>query len=227
MLTKSPSLVRRLYDAAALFAVLNMTVVSALIGYVFATGAVDAKKLREVGMVLRGVPLAPPANAQSPSPPSEPPTISTPGKEVGAETDTDIEMAHREAERIRTELEQRLALSNSILLKVREERETFRKEQEAVALREEKVAEVQKTDGFLKQVAILESLSPKVALEHLIAVGDPDEAARVLAAMSTTKAKKIIESAKRGAEKEQIKTILRRLRETVPTKLADLGAEER
>jgi len=226
-MTPKPSSIRRLYDAAALFAVLNMTAAVALIGYVLATGAVDAKKLREVGMVLRGVPLAAAATPQTPPTSTESLTPTHPGKEVGAESEADVEMAHCEAERIRTELEQRLALSNSILLKIREEREAFQKERDAEALRVKTAAEVQKTDGFQKQVAILESLSAKVALEHLMAVEDVDEAAKVLAALSTSKAKKIIESAKRGAEKEQMKTILRRLRETVPTKLADLGGEER
>lgn len=218
-------MLRKLFTAVALFSVLNMVGLLGVGVYGFATGAVDSKKLRDIGRVLRGEPAFA-AKAPTAAPVDQPKTAETVKPESGPETDEQLEMAHREAERIRTELEQRLALSNSILLKVREEREAFRKEREEAAARDAVVADVQKQDGFQRQVTLLESLSPKVAIEHLLAMSDIDDAARALSAMSNAKAKKIVESAKRGAESEQMKSILRRMREVAPTAMADRRGEE-
>lgn len=216
-----------MYGVVALLAVINIGALVGLCGYGFTSGTLDAKKLAEIGRVLRGESVAPAKPSDVPA------VVSTDAPDEkskpagGVENDEQIEMAHREAERIRTELEQRLALSNSILLKVREEREAFRKEREEEATRARLVSDSQKEEGFLRQVAIMESLSPKVAVEHLLSLGDVSEAARVLGAMGTARAKKIVESAKKGAQSEQMKAILRQLRETAPAKGADLAAADR
>ena len=73
----------------------------------------------------------------------------------------------------------------------------------------------------------MEALAPKVAVEHLLSLGNVDEAARILGAMGTARAKKIVESAKKGTQSEQMKAILRQLRETAPGKGADLAAADR
>jgi len=226
MMSEQPGFMKRMYNAIALFALLNMVMLAAGVAYLFATGAVDSAKLRQVGMIVRGVSLpstkpAAPDVAQDHSAKPATPVAAPP------ETDVDIEIAYRESERIKTELEQRLALSNSILLKVRTEREAFEKEREAVKLRDEAAARVQGEEGFRKQVAILESVAPKVAIQHLLSLPDSDEAAKVLTAMDTAKAKKIVESAKRGDDLSRMKTILQRVREVAPTRLADLSENER
>lgn len=227
MMNKPPGLVRRMYGAASLMAMLNMGALIGLLAYAFSNGTLDSQKVGEIGRILRGEP-AEIAKTPDAAPAPEPSTAQKPNPAQGAvETEEQIEMAHREAERIRTELEQRLTLSNSILLRVREEREAFRKEREEAATQARLVADSQKEEGFLKQVEIMESLSPKVAVEHLLSLGDVDESARVLGAMGTARAKKIVESAKKGAQAEQMKAILRKLRETVPVKGADLAAADR
>lgn len=224
---KPPGIIRKTYGMIALLAVINMGALVGLCGYGFTSGTLDAKKLAEIGRVLRGESAAPTKPVDVPAAaPTEKPTEVVKGA-GGVESDEQIEMAHREAERIRTELEQRLALSNSILLKVREEREAFRKERDEEAARARLVADSQKAEGFLRQVAIMEALAPKVAVEHLLSLNNVDEAARILGAMGTARAKKIVESAKKGVQSEQMKTILRQLRETAPAKGVDLAVADR
>jgi len=225
MMTRPPGIVKRLFDSVALFALINMALLIAFIGYLSATGALTGARLRQIGMVLRGAPLSATRPADAASKPGPAATAAAQVK-LPAETDTDIEIAFREAERIKTELEQRVALSNSILLKVRTEREAFQKERDAAKQRDEAAAQVQREEGFKKQVAILEALAPKVAIQHLLSIPDPDEAAKVLTSMDTAKAKKIVESAKRGDEMTKMKTILQRVREVAPTRLADLNRNE-
>ena len=81
------------------------------------------------------------------------------------------------------------------------------------------------TEGFAKQIAIYNGLTPKTALQHLLGLEDPDEAARILLAMKTRQAKKIIEAAKRGDQRKQMMAVLQRLREVSPGRSAELIEE--
>jgi len=223
-MTGSRSIFRRAYDGAALFALLNMVALVCVVGYLAATGAVDGEKVRRAAIALRG------ETAPIPEPPAGDGNallaVAKPDMATGIESEVDLEIAHRESERIKTELDQRLALNNSILLKVRTEREAYRRERDAAAKQEQAFADVQREDGFRKQVAIMEALSPKVAIQHLLAISDPTEAAGILMTMETGKAKKIVEAAKRGEDLNRMKLILQRVRETAPSQLAGLDHEE-
>ena len=229
MMTRSPGIFKRAYDGAALFALLNMVALVGIVGYLAASGAVDGEKVRKAATALRGetapIPAAPSGDGSAllASAVAKPPS----GKDSGVESEADLEIGHRESERIKAELEQRLALNNSILLKVRTEREAFQKEREAAAKQEQASVNVHREEGFKKQVAIMEALSPKVAIQHLLGLSDTDAAAKILMAMETGKAKKIVEAAKRGDEMNQMKLILQRVREAAPGQLAELSREEK
>ncbi|MFH1110349.1 MAG: hypothetical protein V1790_14305 [Planctomycetota bacterium] len=225
MMTSKPGIFRRGYDAVALFALLNMAALVGVVGYLVGTGAVDGEKVRKAALVLRGEPLSVSQAQGEESKPASAVAKPASSKESSVESEEELEIAHRESERIKAELEQRLALNNSILLKVRTEREAFQKERETATKQEQASANVQREEGFRKQVAIMEALSPKVAIQHLLGLSDSDEAAKILMAMETGKAKKIVESAKRGDEMTQMKRILQRVREAAPSRLADLGRE--
>jgi len=226
MMTSSQSIFKRAYDGAALFALLNMVALMGIVGYLAATGAVDGERVRKAAMALRGetapVPEAPTADRNA----LLAAAVAKPDKATGVESEIDLEIAYRESERIKAELEQRLALNNSILLKVRTEREAFQRERDAVAKQEQASADVQREEGFKKQVAIMEALSPKIAIQHLLGLSDTDAAAKILMAMETGRAKKIVESAKRGDDMNRMKLILQRVREAAPSQLAELGREE-
>jgi len=138
----------------------------------------------------------------------------------------DVEVLRLEAERIKTELDQRLALNNSIMLRVMTEREAFRRERQAAALREQAAAAARDEAGFRKQIAIYQGLPAKLALQHLLDLNDPDEAARILLELDTPQAKKIVESAKRGEDMVKIEEILRRVRDVAPGQAVELSRED-
>ena len=102
------------------------------------------------------------------------------------------------------------------------EREAFKSERDAAAQRKQTAAMEKETQGFEKQIAIYENLAPKIAVQHLLGLEDPDEAARVLLALKTRKAKKIVEAAKGDTQSRQMMTILRRIREVAPGRSSDL-----
>ncbi len=227
-MTTPTSIFKRAYHTVALFALLNVLAVGGLVGYLVGSGVLDVKKGRRLVSVMRGEDLTQTDTTPAETPvdatmePAETPTTG----EAVAESQMGVEIMRREGERIKAELDQRLALNNSILLRVMTERERFQREQDEAANQQEASRKLRGEEGFKKQLAILESLNPKIAVQHLLAVSDPDDAARILLQIDTRKAKKIVESAKSGDEIEKMKLILRRVREVAPEQSAELAAEE-
>ncbi|MHC4698608.1 MAG: hypothetical protein ACYTFA_17895 [Planctomycetota bacterium] len=222
----NPSILRRTYDTAALVALLNMVAVGGGLLWLVGTGTVDGEKVRRIAAVLRGQeqPAVEAADAEqsesaakAKEPPAELPSV--------AASQMDTEIIRREADRVKEELRQRLALNNSILLRVSAERESFKNERDATRKQEQVAKVYRETEGFAKQIAIYNSLTPKTALQHLLGLDDPDEAARILLAMKTRQAKKIIEAAKRGDQRRQMMAVLQRLREVSPGRSAELIEE--
>lgn len=223
----NPSILRRLYDAVALFALLNLLVLGGVTAYAVSTGIADGEKIRRIAAVVRGEDQMDQAGpgvepSEAPSEPAEP--AST--EDAIAESQMGLEIMHREADRIKAELDQRLALNNSIMLRVMTEREAFKQELEAAAEHEKAASRERQKEGFDKQVEIYQGLAPKVAVEHLLGLPEPDEAARLLLEMDTRKAKKIVEAAKRPDQMRQMKVILQRLREVAPDRSSELNGQE-
>lgn len=218
-----PSAVRRVYDGVALFALLNVAVVGGMTVYLVGSGALDARKIQRIASVMRGEER--PVQGEAETAPVEAGAEASSTEAAPAaviDTQLELEIVRREAERTREELRQRLALSNSILLRITAERENFRREREAAAQMARAQRRELETEGFEKQIAILGGVKAKTAVEHLLSLGDPDEAARILLAMDTRKAKKIVEAAKRPDQMEQMKSILRCLRDVAPDRATDL-----
>ncbi len=131
-----------------------------------------------------------------------------------------------EAERIKAELDQRLALNNSIMLRVTAEKESLQRQREEAVKREQAVAAERASEGFQKQIAIYEGLAPKVAVQHLLSLNDPEQAAKILMEMETRKAKKIVEAAKRGDQLARMQAILERVREVAPDRSRELASDQ-
>lgn len=216
---------RRAYEGVALFAVLNLLVMTGLAAYVLGSGGLNAAKVRRIASVIRGDELVTFAPIETPAELSE--EAVRPPKTADARVDTQVELeiVRREAERVKEEIRQRLALSNRIMLRIEADRENFRRERETVAQAEEARRAQMESEGFAKQIAILAGVKPRTAAEHLLDLRDPDEAARILLAMETRQAKKIVEAATRPDQVEQMKTILQRLRDVSPARSAELEPE--
>lgn len=222
----TPSILKRAYDGVALFAVLHLALLGGLIVAVFASGALDREKAVRLVAVLRGEwPIPDEDSAGQDALSSAETSADEPAETTTVTSQTDLDIMHREAERIRVELEQQLALVHSMMLRVTTAREAFAKETQEQADRDEVTSNANEQEGYKKQIEIYEALSPKVAVEHLLSMADPAEAAGILVEMETRKAKKIVESAKRGKQLAQMKAILRRVREVSPGRSAELSSQ--
>jgi hypothetical protein len=224
-MTSNPSTLRRTFDAIALVAIMNVLGVVGLIGVTLQNGTLNRDKAQRMLAMLRGED-------------EESDTATEDNMEDGvlideseksmdpiAESEMGIEIMRREGERVKAELDQRLALNNSILLRVTAERERIQEERDAEAQQQETSKKQRKTEGFKKQIDIFESLAPKVAVQHLLSLSDPDEAAKILLEMSTGRSKKIVEAAKRGDQMSKMKNILRRIRDVAPDRTGDLDPD--
>lgn len=226
----SPSILRRAYDYIALFALLHVIALVGVAAYVVSTGTIDAEKARNIIKVVRGeLPgdeLAQDDGLGAGVVDAITASATVSGESVDASSQTDIEVMRLEATRIQAELAQRLALNNTIMLRVMTERESFQKERDNARQRQNATNERKRGQGFKKQLAILESLSPKIAVKHLMAMGNADEAAGLLLEMDTSRAKKIVESARRGDQMLKMQIILQRIAEASPVRSVDLSSDD-
>jgi hypothetical protein len=201
---------RRVYDAAALFALLNAIALAGVTGFLALTGTLNAENMRQAVCALRGESCAPAVTAMKDE--------EKPVEIVQQRTSFDeaeLDLMQQEAERLKTEVDQRVALAHTIMLKVKAEQGAVQREREELTRTREAERARQQDAGFLKQLQILGSLSPKTALEHMLGMNDAEKAARMLAAMDADRARKIVESAKRGEDLIRMKQILERM-ESVP-----------
>lgn len=205
--------IKKGYEAMALFAVLNWLGAAGLAMFLVSTSRVDGDMLRQVVAVLRHEDIATQdddgaASADAQSGDSQ--------RQASVETRIEREVARSEGERVKAELEQRLATINRILLQVTKKREAFEEEvADAAKLEADRLAERQ-SDGFKKQLELFEAMTPKTALGHLLNLPNQDDAARILAQMDTRRGKKLIEAAKRGDDLTRMRIILQRVRDVSP-----------
>lgn len=222
----NPSIFRKAYDLAALLALLHLFALGAVGVYMVGTGAMSLERLRGVVAVLRGEGPSDEESAQEmPAETVEPESTDVTGAD-GIDSRDQLEILRLEAARIKAVLDQRLALNNSIMLRVTTERKAFQRERAEAVKREQTAQSRRNEEGYRKQIEIYEGLAPKIAVQHLLAMNDPDEAARILLEMEVRKAKKIVEVAKRGDQLRQMQKILERVRAVAPERSSDLDRSE-
>ncbi len=214
---------RKTYDAVALFSVLNILVLIGMVAFLVGGGVIDGDKVQAIAAVIRGDVIEPEAVVEKEESLVE--QVENPGTGPLSFSASQIEreILQRESQRYKEELKQRLALNNSILLRISTERESFRKERESAAKRDLEEVKRREGVGFSKQLDIYNQLAPRVAVQHMLAMKNPDDAANVLLQIPSKKAKKIVEAAKRGDDLQKMMDILRRVRKVAPARADALG----
>ncbi|MFQ5413625.1 MAG: hypothetical protein ACE5E6_04115 [Phycisphaerae bacterium] len=215
------SVLRRGYDLVALFALLHMAALVGVGVFLVGTGRLDRAKVQRIAKVVRGEDEAP--DDQDPDQLAS--TIVEPEARPPVESETEREIVRREGDRVKVELDQRLATINRLMLRLSTKRDAFRREVAENATRQAETEKVGRHEGFKKQLAYIESLKPKVAVKHLLAIPDPDDAATFLLQMDERKGKKIIEAAKTGVQLVKMQDILRRVAKVAPDKSLALNDE--
>lgn len=220
----APSPFRRIFDFAAVLAMLHLIGLVGVVGYLINNGSVTSETASQILMLLRGEDPIKDEVVKENEDDLLPGGEKKENESAFVASQTDMEILQLEAQRIKTELDQRLALNNSILLRAMTEREAFKKERKTAKDQDWEDQKHRKKKGYLKQIAIYDSLTPKVAVQHLLNLKNPDEAAQILLEMDTRKAKKIIEAAKTFDQMNRMQDIMKRIRNVVPKKFDELNS---
>lgn len=234
------ALMRQAWNGVAVFSVFNLAGMAALTGVLAAKGALSRDRMRQMVAVLRGefdgkVPISGEDSVESsPAPqatePASTPHLSEPLMTMTSGSPLDQsrtvlaaqEMAMRQKQRFEAEVQQRLALANSVLLDIAQKREALKAEREAFERQKQQVAVLRDEEGFKKELDVFNTLKPAQAFDYL-ARKDAAQAARILMAMDSRTAAKILEAARSPEQKQKADEILTRMREVAPAK-ADAAA---
>ncbi|NOX58273.1 MAG: hypothetical protein GXP29_05365 [Planctomycetes bacterium] len=110
------------------------------------------------------------------------------------------ELARRSLQRAVADAENRRVLAKRAMLDVRRRREGLERLMAQRSVKDEKQTKQKEQRGFQKDLEILSSLKPKIALDSLLA-RSVEDAAQVMLAMETRQAKKIVEAARKDDAK--------------------------
>ena len=203
--------IKATYRTIATLALLNFLALGGGLGYLVATGRLDAERARQVADVFRDEDEEVAPAASEPSETDETPAA---GASVVTSDEQQIrdEIAWRNAERYRTQLEQRLKFINAERMDVNRRREEFEALKNEERARRQETSKNSKEPGYLKELEVMKALSPRTALRQLMTMKDAD-VARILFELDTRRTKKIVEAAKTDIQRSKITAALLLMRD--------------
>ena len=207
-------LIKRSYRTIATLALLNFLALGGGVGYLVASGRLDTERARRVADVLRGEEEEPETAESEQSEIEKTLRLRRTGASVVSKDEQRIrdEIAWRNAERYRTQLEQRLKFINAERLDVDRRREEFDRLRNEERIRREEASKNSKEPGYVKELDVLRALSPRTALRQLMTMNDAD-VARILFELDTRRTKKIVEAAKTDIQRSKIASALLLMRD--------------
>ena len=216
-------MIKKAYHVVALLALLNLIVIAGGVGYLFSTGALSTERVEQLAAVLRGE-WPKPAEAQA----EEVEEVADPTRSAESidREQTEEEMLRLQADRRRAELQQQAATVAAARLEVTRQREALERRHadfKAQAKRREKEEE---SAGFKKELDLLSSVKPKVAVGYLLEKPREDAAVLFLQ-METRKGKRLVEAAKTPSQRRAMAEILQMLREMSPEQAELLAPKKR
>ncbi len=212
------SMVKRVYHIAAVFAFIHLAAIGGLVGWLASDGMLDSEKVDQIATILRG-PEEEAAGVEA-----KEDDAAAPAKKSSDSLDQDQtreELFRLQMDRRMAELSQQASTITAARLQVTRQREALKRREEEVANQQNKRQKQEQTKGFKKELEILSSLKPKVALFQLSQKTTPD-AAKLLLTMNTRNAKRIVEAAKSPAEKRRMADLLKAMRDISPEEAQQL-----
>ncbi|GJM25486.1 MAG: hypothetical protein DHS20C16_19010 [Phycisphaerae bacterium] len=206
----------KLYQFIALIALIHLGAILVGVGWLAKSGKLNKENMLAIAKVLgladdaeqdetteEGGSISAVVDASSTTKPTSAPVTNS----------VQEELARRSLQRAVTQAEHRRVLANRAMLDVRRRREELERLAEQQSTKVETQTKQKAKEGFKKDLEILSSLKPKIALDSLLA-RSVDDAAQMMLLMETRQAKKIMEAAsKDDAKWAQMIAIENKLRE--------------
>jgi len=200
-------MLKRFYHLLALLAMINLFAVAGLVAYLFGSGRLNAERVDQIALVLRGeFPASQPAVASTrPADAEDKPQRA--GLEIADRRDEQellkLVRSRRERERQdRDVLDQRIQLETRQLLEKLEKKEKELQQQKQVLSTEGEQA------GFEKELSALSKIEPKLALQLMKSQMKEADAVRLIMKMDENRVKAIINACKTEDDKAWIGRIL-------------------
>jgi hypothetical protein len=212
---------KKVYHGVALVALLNLAVVGGSIGYLAATGRLTVERVERAADALRGEwPEEPEAQpeAEAAAPLGSADTLY---RDQGEE-----EVVRLRADRRRAELQQQVSTIAAARLEVTRQREALERRYDEMRSQAKQREQQEESEGFKKELDLLSSVKPKVAVGYLLEKPREDAAALLLA-METRKGKRLVEAAKTVSQRRAMADVLEMLREMSPEQADLLNQSQR
>lgn len=198
-------MVKRLYHAMAWLAMANLFAVAGLIAYLFASGHLNAERVDQMAMVMRGeFPKPQPPVASQPVVVQEKPQTS---REELAKLEAQKQFYTLISERHQREIDDRKNLNQTIQMDVNRQLEQIEARTQEFEKEKKKTKEALEQSGFQQVLDIYSEMEPKLAKDVLITKKDPD-VVQLFIKMDSGKRKKIVNTCKTPEEKAWVGRIL-------------------
>ncbi len=187
----------KFYQFIALIALIHFAAILVGVGWLVQSGKLNKENVLAIASVL-GFGDSSDSDESADTADSATADLTTPKKKgtpSAPVTDSvQEELARRSLQRAVTQAENRRELAQRAMLDVRRRREELERLAEQQTTKVEKQTKDKAKEGFKKDLEILSSLEPKIALDSLLA-RSVDDAAQMMLLMETRQAKKIMEAA--------------------------------
>jgi len=210
-------LLKRIYNAVAILAIVNLLVMAVLIGVAWASGRLSAERVEQIAMVLRG-------ELGKDQAPATQPAATQPAPQAASEKirhDEELEeIFARRFDWHHRELQNLVSLIDTARLEQLRQREAL--QQEVAQYEEARQAwlEQEQRDGFKQSLVYLESIDPKIA-KYLLQQKKEADAAQFLSAMNSRKGRDIIEECTTPEDREWIGRVLNTIEQGAASQAED------
>ncbi len=210
-------MLKRIYNAVAIFAIVNVLVMAVLIGVAWVSGRLNSERVEQLAMVLRG-------ELDKEEAPTTQPAATQPAPRAASEKirhDEELEeILARRLDWQRRELENLVSLIDSSKLEQLQQREALQQEIAQYEQARQAWLEQEQRDGFKRSLEYLQSVDPKIAKDLLQQKKEAD-AAQFLSAMNSRKGRDIIEECSTPEDRAWIGRVLNTIEQGAASQAED------
>ncbi|UCG33034.1 MAG: hypothetical protein JSU68_00080 [Phycisphaerales bacterium] len=216
-------MVKTLYQVISILAIANLLCIAGLVVFLAATDRLSAERVDQIAAVLRG---EPPVQAAPTTQPTTQPVEAETAETRLARAREETDLASLALERRRREIADRHRLAEALVMDVVRRQEALSSDRSAFEDQQRKIEEERLHEGFVKELALLTSVKPKVRRDMLINKSDAD-VVKLMMEMDERAGKQVIEACKTKEEKVWISRILHLIQtQQTPTPSAETEAGE-
>jgi len=191
------SILKNLYSALALFAFINFTILSGLIGHAYLTGKIDRDKVDQMAAIIHGEESIDQAeevsqgDAVAGGPMSSTKTSASKIREAIQQEDMD----RLKRERAQVDLLREQTMQDRGWIKLEQKQKQFEQRKATYAAQQKKKREQELSSSFLEAVASIGGMKPKNALSALMNRTE-NEAVKLLSKLGERKRNRILDACK-------------------------------